>query len=134
MTSQSSEVRLSRAPRVLTLVLTLLLSACSKGADDVGGAGSAHFDRALNGAWVDGVQSGMLYVYITELRFNNGAFEWTFDSDLQQRGEYDTANGVLTITIRNDYGSPQRTLLDYSRPYTITGDTLVWGAARFVRK
>ena len=100
----------------------------------MGGAGNVPYDRALNGAWVDGVQSGMLYVYITELRFNNGAFEWTFDNDLQQRGEYDTANGVLTITIRNDYGSPQRTLLDYSRPYTITGDTLVWGAARFVRK
>ena len=88
----------------------------------------------LNGAWVDGVQSGPIKVYITELRFANGNFEWSFDDDLQQRGVYDTANGVLTVTVKYNYGSPQRLLGDYSRPYAIVGDTLTWGGSRFTRK
>ena len=84
-------------------------------------------DLALNGSWVDGVQSGPVKVYVTELRFSSGSFEWTFDGDLQQRGEYDTREGILTVTIHNNYGSPLRLLGDYSRPYSVVGSTLNWG-------
>jgi hypothetical protein len=83
---------------------------------------------------VDGVQAGPVKIYITEFRFSNGSFEWTFDGDLQQKGAYDTQDGILTITIHNNYGSPQRTLLDYSRPYSISGSTLNWETWQFTKK
>lgn len=95
---------------------------------------NSNIDSALNGAWVNGVQSGSIKIYITELRFNNGNFEWTWDGDLQQRGIYDTKNGVLTVTISNNYGSPQRLLSDYSRPYSINGNVLTWGGSDFTKK
>lgn len=91
-------------------------------------------DLALNGSWVDGVQSGPVKLYVTELRFSSGSFEWTFDGDLQQRGEYDTRDGILTVTIHNNYGSPQRLLSDYSRPYSVAGSTLNWGGSQFTKK
>tara|TARA_Y100001936_G_scaffold150324_1_gene146627 strand:- start:404 stop:760 length:357 start_codon:yes stop_codon:yes gene_type:complete len=81
-------------------------------------------DQALNGAWVDGVQSGAVKVYINELRFDNGSFEYWWDNDLQQRGVYDTQAGILTVTIQNNYG--RKVLSDYSSPYSISGDTLTW--------
>jgi hypothetical protein len=83
---------------------------------------------------VSGVQSGPIKICITELRFNDGSFEWAFDDDLQQRGVYDTAGGVLTITVQHNYGSPQRILGDYSRPFSISGNTLDWGGSIFTRK
>jgi hypothetical protein len=67
------------------------------------------------------------------MRFQAGMFEWTFDGDLQQRGAYDTQDGVLTITVHSNYGSPQRILGDYSRPYSITGNSLTWGDSHFTR-
>lgn len=88
----------------------------------------------LNGAWVDGVQSGPIKIYVTELRFNDGSFEWTWDDDLQQRGVYDTQDGILTVTAQHNYGSPQRLLGDYSSPYSIVGDTLTWGGSQYTRK
>ena len=91
-------------------------------------------DPALDGAWVDGVQSGPIKVYVTELRFRESNFEWTWDSDLQQRGVYDTRDGVLTVTIHNNYGSPQRFLSDYSRPYSVAGNTLTWGGSQYTKK
>jgi hypothetical protein len=91
-------------------------------------------DPALSGAWVSGVQTGPVKEYITELRFQSGMFEWTFGGDLQQRGVYDTQDGVLTITVHNNYGSPQRILGDHSRPYSIAGNTLTWGASHFTKK
>ena len=116
--------------RVLLLTTTCALGlGCSSSTD----AEDALVDPALNGAWVSGVQSGSITIYITELRFNNGSFEWTWDDDLQQRGVYDTQDGILTVTIQNNYGSPQKSLGDYSRPYSIAGSTLTWGS-QYTRK
>ncbi len=113
-------------------VSSLLLSGCDSSSDDL----SEHstVDPALNGAWVSGVQSGPVKVYITELRFDDGSFEWTWDGDLQQRGVYDTENGVLSITIQSSYASPRRILGDLSRPYSVIGASLTWGGARLTRK
>lgn len=124
----------TRSYRLLAGALACALALLGCGGNDVAGSGEPRADRALNGAWVDGVQSGGIYVYITELRFNNGSFEWTFDADLQERDVYDTNAGTLTVTVQNQYGSPQRTLLDYSRPYSVVGDTLMWGGSRYVKK
>lgn len=122
--------RLGPCNFVLAFSCALLLLGCEiKSPTDGTGANEEVLlvDR-LNGAWVSGVQSGLSHVNITELRFNNGLFEWTWDEDLQQRGIYDTLNGILTVTIQHNYGSPQRYLGDYSRPYTIVGNTLTWGS------
>jgi hypothetical protein len=119
---------------VISLSCVLLLLGCGNGPTDGCVPEDTLVDPALNGAWVDGVQSGPVKVYVTELRFNGGSFEWTFDEDLQQRGVYDTQDGVLTVTIQNSYGSPQRSLGDYSRPYSIVGDTLTWGGSQYTKK
>lgn len=112
---------------VISLSCTLLLFGCEDGSAVTG-------DPLLKGAWVDGVQSGPIKIYVTELRFNDGSFEWTWDADLQQRGVYDTQDGILTVTVQHNYGSPQRLLGDYSSPYSIVGDTLTWGGSRYIRK
>lgn len=127
-----TSTRLLQGCLAVSLSFALALSGCEKGSTDVDV--TDNIDPALNGAWVDGVQSGPTKVYITELRFDNGDFEWTWDHDLQQRGVYDTQDGILTITIRNNYGSPQRLLGDYSRPYSIVGNTLTWGGAQYTKK
>ena len=119
---------------VMSLSFALLLLGCGDSPTDGDVPEDALVDPALNGAWVDGVQSGPIKIYITELRFNNGSFEWTWDDDLQQRGVYDTQDGILTVTIQNNYGSPQRLLGDYSRPYSIAGSTLTWGGSQYTRK
>jgi hypothetical protein len=119
----------------VSLSLALALSGCcGTSLTDEDGTGDPRVDPALNGAWVDGVQSGLTYVYITELRFDNGNFEWTWDDQLQQRGVYDTQDGILTVTILHNYGSPQRFLAGYSRPYSIAGDTLTWGGGTYTKK
>jgi hypothetical protein len=119
---------------VVSLWFALALSGCGNSPTDDDVTDNNRVDPALNGAWVDGEQSGLLYVYITELRFNNGNFEWTWDQQLQQRGVYDTQDDILTVTILNNYGSPQRLLGSYSRPYSIVGDTLTWGGAQYTKK
>ena len=124
-----TSTRLFHRCLVVSVSIVLALSACENGPTDADSA----VDRALNGAWVNGVQSGSIKVYITELRFNSGSFEWTWDGDLQQRGVYDTRDGILTVTIHNNYGSPLRLLGDYSRSYSITGDTLTWGGSQYTR-
>ena len=121
-----------RAFRVLVLSFSCVLSLL--GCEGCSADGSVTGDPLLNGAWVDGVQSGPIKIYVTELRFNNGSFEWTWDEDLQQRGDYDTQDGILTVTVQHSYGSPQRLLGDYSSPYVIVGDTLTWGGSRYTRK
>lgn len=115
---------------VLPLVLSTL--ACSDEITDSETDEEVLVDPALNGAWVDGVQTGPSKVYITELRFNNGSFEWTFDEDLQERGVYDTQDGVLTVTIQENYGP--RGLGDYSRPYSVVGESLTWGGSQYTKK
>ena len=115
---------------VIATSILFVLPTC----DDSPTGANSDFDPALNGAWVSDVQTGAVKVYITELRFNNGSFEWTFDDDLQQRGAYDTRDGILTVTVHNNYGSPQRYLGDYSRPYSISRDTLRWGGSDFSKK
>ncbi len=120
----------STHPALLLFAMLTLLN-CSGGTADP--TNDPLLDPVLNGAWVDGIQSGPVKIYITEFTFSNGRFEWTFDGDLQQRGEYDTRDGILTVTIHNNYGSPQRTLGDYSRPYAITGHTLTWGGWQFTK-
>ena len=117
---------------VMSLSFALLLLGCGDGPTDVDMTEDALMDQALNGAWVDGVQSGSVKIYINELRFNNGSFEYWWDDDLQQRGVYDTQDGILTVTIQNNYGS--RRLSDYSRPYSIAGSTLTWGGGKYTRK
>ena len=124
--------RLPRGCLVMSLSVTLLLVSCETAPSDV--TEDPLLDPALNGAWVDGVQSGPVRVYVTELRFSDGSFEWTWDEDLQQRGAYDTRDGILTITIQNNYGSPQRLLGDYSRPYSIVGSTLTWGGSQYTKE
>jgi hypothetical protein len=119
---------------VMSLSCALLLLGCENGPTDGSVPEDTLVDPALNGAWVDGVQSGPIKVYVTELRFNEGSFEWTWDEDLQERGVYDTQDGILTVTIQNQYGSPQRRLSDYSRPYSIVGDTLTWGGSQYTKK
>ena len=91
-------------------------------------------DPSLRGAWVDGEQTDFIKIYITEVRFDNGNFEWWWDGDLQQRGVYDTEDGVLSVTIEHNYASPQRLLGDLSRPYSIVGDTLTWGGWKLGKK
>lgn len=118
----------------VSLLFALLLSGCGNSPTDGDENVNTWVDPALNGAWVDRVQSGPVKVYITELRFNYGDFEWTWDDDLQQRGVYDTQEGILTVTIQHNYGSPQRLLRDYSRPYSIAGDTLTWGGTKYTKK
>ena len=113
------------------LLLILPFSLINIGCEN-SSSSNPNIDSKLNGTWADGVQSGAQYVYITELKFDNGDFEWTWDKDLQQRGIYDTKNGVLTVTITNLYG--QRLIGDKSREYSITRDTLKWGGSKFVKK
>ena len=117
---------------VMSLCFALLLLGCEGGPTDVDMTEDALMDQALNGAWVDGVQSGSIKIYITELRFNNGSFEYWWDDDLQQRGFYDTQDSILTVTITNNYGP--HGLGDYSRPYSIVGSTLTWGGLQLTRK
>jgi hypothetical protein len=119
-----------RSPFRLGVSFALLLWACGDSPTESG----VTVDPALNGAWVDAVQSGSVHVYVTELRFDNGSFEWTWDDDLQQRGVYDTRDGTLTVTIQSNYGYPQRSLGDPSRPYSMVGNSLTWGATPFTRK
>jgi hypothetical protein len=121
---------------VLAFACTLLLLGCEvkSPTDETSVKEETQLVDRLNGAWVSGVQSGPSHVYITELRFNNGLFEWTWDEDLQQRGIYDTLNGILTVTIQHNYGSPQRSLGDYSRAYSVVGNTLTWGGTKFTKK
>jgi hypothetical protein len=119
----------------LSLSFALALSGCRNcptAVDEV--HDKPWVDPALNGAWVDGVQSGELKVYITELRFNNGNFEWTWDAQLQQRGVCDTKDGILSVTIQYSYASPARLLGTLSRPYSIVADTLTWGQTRYTKK
>ena len=117
---------------VLSLSFVLVLVGCKDGPTDVEMPEEPLIDQALNGAWVDGVQSGSVKMYINELRFNNGSFEYWWDDDLQQRGVYDTQDGILTVTIQNTYGPI--TLDDYSSPYSIVGNTLTWGGLQLTRK
>ena len=125
-----------RSRTVVTLALVMLgLTGCGtteEGPTDVDMTEDPLRDQALNGAWVDGVQSGSVKMYINELRFNNGSFEYWWDDDLQQRGVYDTQDGILTVTIQNSYG-PKR-FSDYSRPYSIVGSTLTWGGLQLTKK
>ena len=117
---------------VLSLSFVLVLLGCEDGPTDVEMTDDIRVDQALTGAWVDGIQSGSVKIYINELRFNNGRFEYWWDDDLQQRGVYDTQDGILTVTIQNNYGLPR--LGDYSRPYSIVGSTLTWGGVQLTRK
>ena len=117
---------------VLSLSFALVLLGCEDGPTDVEMTDDIRVDQALTGAWVDGIQSGSVKIYINELRFNNGRFEYWWDDDLQQRGVYDTQDGILTVTIQNTYGL--RRLGDYSRPYSIAGSTLTWGGLQLTRK
>ena len=117
---------------VLSLSFALVLLGCEDGPTDVDMTDDIRVDQALTGAWVDGIQSGSVKIYINELRFNNGRFEYWWDDDLQQRGVYDTQDGILTVTIQNTYGL--RRLGDYSRPYSIAGSTLTWGGLQLTRK
>ena len=117
---------------VLSLSFALVLLGCEDGPTDVEMTEDALVDQALNGAWVDGVQSGSVKMYINELRFNNGRFEYWWDDDLQQRGVYDTQDGILTVTIQNTYGS--RGFGNRSRPYSIAGSTLTWGGLQLTKK
>lgn len=48
------------------------------------------------------------------------------------RGVYDTQDGVLTVTIQDNYGP--RGLGDYSRPYSVVGDSLTWGGTQYTKK
>lgn len=114
---------------VVSLFLSLALSACEDSPTE-----TISVDPSLNGAWVDGVQSGPIKVYITELRFSNGSFEWTWDGDLQQRGVYDAQAGILSVTLHGQYGSPVPLLGDLSRPYTVVGNTLTWGGSQYTKK
>jgi hypothetical protein len=98
------------------------------------GDGSITGDPLVQGVWVDGVQTDFIKIYVSELRFDDGKYEWWWDGDLQQRGIYDTEDGVLTLTVEHSYASPQRLLGDMSRPYAITDDTLMWGGWRFTKK
>ena len=122
----------TRRAKGVILLATLLAVSCTGESGDVTEVPGV--DPALNGAWVSDVQSGPIKIYITELRFNNGDFEWMWDGDLQQRGVYDTQGGILTITIQNSYASPQRLLGDLSRSYSIAGDTLKWGGSEYTKK
>ena len=127
-------IRLISGLLVMSSSCALLLLGCANGPTDGSVTDDPMVDPALNGSWVDGVQSGPIKVYVTELRFNDGSFEWTWDEDLQQRGVYDTQDGILTVTIQNNYGSPQRLLSDYSRPYSVVGNTLTWGGLQYTKK
>jgi hypothetical protein len=129
-----TSTRLFHGCIAVSLSFALALSGCGNSPTDGDVIENNRVDPALNGAWVDGEQSGSIKVYITELRFNNGDFEWTWDEQLQQRGVYDTQNDILTVTILNNYGSPQRLLGGYSRPYSIVGNTLTWGGAQYTKK
>jgi hypothetical protein len=82
----------------------------------------------LNGSWANGPWDNY-----TVLKFNNGSFEWTYNSKLQQRGYYDINEGVLTITITNNYGKPQYLLGQYSRTYSISSNILTWGSTQFTK-
>jgi hypothetical protein len=59
----------------MSLSCALLLLGCENGPTDGSVPEDTLVDPALNGAWVDGVQSGPIKVYVTELRFNEGSFE-----------------------------------------------------------
>ena len=124
-------MRIFRGVRILSLSAALLFVGCEDGTTDTN-LPVPGVDPALNGAWVDGEQSGPVKVYVTELRFDKGSFEWTWDQDLQQRGVYDTKDGVLTVTIQNEYGP--RSLSDYSGPYSVVGDTLTWVGLEYTKK
>jgi hypothetical protein len=112
---------------MIPLSSALLLLGCNNSPTT-----NSNIDPALNGSWADQIQSGAVKVYITVLKFNNGNFEWTFDEDLQQRGVYDTKDGVLTVTIENSYDL--RSLSDYSRKYSINENVLTWGGSQYIKK
>lgn len=118
--------RLLHGYLVIPASFALALSACENSPSDV------RADPALNGAWVDGVQTGAVKVYITELRFNNGSFQSFWDGDLQERSVYDTQDGILTITVQNSYGG--RGLGNHSSRYSIVGNTLTLDWRRYTKK
>ena len=117
---------------VLSLSFALVLLGCEDGPTDVEMTDDIRVDQALTGAWVAWIGPNPERLYINELRFNNGSFEYWWDDDLQQRGVYDTQDGILTVTIQNTYGSIS--LDDYSSPYSIVGNTLTWGGLQLTRK
>jgi len=117
---------------VLSLSFVLVLVGCKEGPTDVEMPEEPLIDQALNGAWVAWTVLSPSRKYINELRFNNGRFEYWWEDDLQQRGVYDTQDGILTVTIQNTYGP--RLLDDYSSPYSIAGDTLTWGGGRLIKQ
>ena len=117
---------------VLSLSFALVLLGCEDGPTDVEMTDDIRVDQALTGAWVAWIGPNPERLYINELRFNNGRFEYWWDADLQQRGVYDTQDGILTVTIQNTYGPI--TLDDYSSPYSIAGDTLTWGGGRLIKQ
>lgn len=114
----------------MPFLCAVLLAACNGTTPHEG----TPFQDPLAGAWVDGLDTGVIKVYVTELDLSDGAFGWSFDGALQQRGIYDTVGGVLSLTVQSNYGSPQRVLGAYSRPYSVVGDTLTWGGSLFTRK
>jgi hypothetical protein len=122
--------RLLRGCLAVSLLFALTLSGCKSCPACVVEEGPVQpwVDPALNGAWVIGSD------YITELRFDKGQFEWTWDGHLQQRGVYDTKDGILTVTIQHQYASPVRILGATSRPYSIAGTILTWGGNQFTKK
>ena len=117
---------------VLSLSFALVLLGCEDGPTDVEMTDDIRVDQALTGAWVAWIGPNPERRYKNELRFNNGRFEYWWDDDLQQRGVYDTQDGILTVTIQNTYGSIS--LDDYSSPYSIAGDTLTWGGGRLIKQ
>ena len=117
---------------VMSLSFALVLVGCKEGPTDVEMPEDPLIDQALNGAWVAWIGPNPERRYKNELRFNNGRFEYWWDDDLQQRGVYDTQDGILTVTIQNTYGPI--TLDDYSSPYSIVGNTLTWGGLQLTRK
>jgi hypothetical protein len=102
------------------LVFSIAFMACDTNLTDKG--------SVLNGSWANGPWNSYAV-----LKFNNGSFEWTYNNNLQQRGYYDTNEGVLTITITNNYGNPQYLLGQYSRTYTISGTTLTWSSTQYTK-
>ena len=117
---------------VLSLSFALVLLGCEDGPTDVEMTDDIRVDQALTGAWVAWIGPNPERRYKNELRFNNGRFEYWWDDDLQQRGVYDTQDGILTVTIQNTYGSIS--LDDYSSPYSIVGNTLTWGGLQFTKQ
>jgi hypothetical protein len=83
----------------VSLSLALALSGCcGTSPTDEDGTGDPRVDPALNGAWVDGVQSGLTYVYITELRFDN-ALRSSITTGLHSVSWAATADRILSLEI-----------------------------------